>query len=75
MVGLTWIAYALKPRLRSVFSASASGFGEGSFRKWTREKSAPSLELLRLLSERLHGSVDWILRRERTSQSWRALHE
>src|SRR4030081_2276568 len=49
----------LKPRLRSVFSAPGSGFGDGSFRKWTRGKSAPSLDVLRLLSERFHRSVDW----------------
>ncbi len=37
---------------------------QGQLSKMERGKSAPSLEVLLLLSERFHRSVDWILRGE-----------
>jgi transcriptional regulator with XRE-family HTH domain len=37
---------------------------QGNLSKMERGKSAPSLEVLLLLSERFHRSVDWILRGE-----------
>jgi transcriptional regulator with XRE-family HTH domain len=37
---------------------------QGHLSKMERGKSAPSLEVLLLLSERFHRSVDWILRGE-----------
>jgi transcriptional regulator with XRE-family HTH domain len=45
-------------------AAKTSDRNQGHLSKIERGKTAPSLEMLILLSERFHKSVDWILRGE-----------